>query len=41
VGSGASPTLLATIIQHDPIYVNFTVSEQDVLTSGPIWRAAD
>jgi RND family efflux transporter MFP subunit len=31
VGSGASPTLLATIIQHDPIYVNFTVSEQDVL----------
>jgi RND family efflux transporter MFP subunit len=31
VGSGASPTLLATIIQHDPIYVNFNVSEQDVL----------
>jgi RND family efflux transporter MFP subunit len=31
VGTGASPTLLATIIQHDPIYVNFNVSEQDVL----------
>ena len=31
VGSGGSPTLLATIIQHDPIYVNFNVSEQDVL----------
>jgi len=31
VGSGASPTLLATIVQHDPIYVNFNVSEQDVL----------
>jgi RND family efflux transporter MFP subunit len=31
VGSGTSPTLLATIIQHDPIYVNFNVSEQDVL----------
>jgi RND family efflux transporter MFP subunit len=31
VGSGASPTQLATIIQHDPIYVNFNVSEQDVL----------
>jgi RND family efflux transporter MFP subunit len=31
VGSGASPTVLATIIQFDPIYVNFNVSEQDVL----------
>ncbi|HLK83675.1 MAG TPA: efflux RND transporter periplasmic adaptor subunit [Xanthobacteraceae bacterium] len=31
VGSGASPTQLATIIQHDPIYVNFNISEQDVL----------
>jgi RND family efflux transporter MFP subunit len=31
VGSSASPTLLATIVQHDPIYVNFNVSEQDVL----------
>jgi RND family efflux transporter MFP subunit len=30
VGSGTSPTVLATIIQHDPIYVNFTISEQDV-----------
>jgi RND family efflux transporter MFP subunit len=32
VGSGASPTPLATIIQFDPIYVNFTVNEQDVLS---------
>jgi RND family efflux transporter MFP subunit len=31
VGGGAPPTLLATIIQHDPIYVNFNISEQDVL----------
>jgi RND family efflux transporter MFP subunit len=31
VGSGASPTLLATIIQLDPVYANFNVSEQDVL----------
>lgn len=28
---GGSPTVLATIVQLDPIYVNFTVSEQDVL----------
>ena len=27
----ASPTQLATIVSMDPIYVNFTVSEQDVL----------
>jgi RND family efflux transporter MFP subunit len=31
VGGTATPTVLATIIQHDPIYVNFTVSEKDVL----------
>jgi len=31
VGSGATPTVLATIVQLDPIYVNFNVSEQDVL----------
>jgi RND family efflux transporter MFP subunit len=31
VGGTATPTVLATIIQHDPIYVNFTVSERDVL----------
>lgn len=30
VGSG-TPTTLATIVQLDPIHVNFTVSEQDVL----------
>jgi RND family efflux transporter MFP subunit len=30
VGTG-SPTQLATIVQSNPIYVNFTVSEQDVL----------
>jgi RND family efflux transporter MFP subunit len=28
---GNSPTTLATIVQFDPIYVNFTISEQDVL----------
>jgi RND family efflux transporter MFP subunit len=28
---GTSPTVLATIVQLDPIYVNFNVSEQDVL----------
>jgi len=27
----ASPTQLATIVAHDPIYVNFNVNEQDVL----------
>jgi RND family efflux transporter MFP subunit len=27
----ASPTQLATIVQHDPIYVNFNVNEQQVL----------
>jgi RND family efflux transporter MFP subunit len=27
----SSPTTLATIVQMDPIYVNFTASEQDVL----------
>lgn len=31
VGSGSAPTVLATIVQADPIYVNFDVSEQDVL----------
>ena len=31
VGSGATPTVLATIVQVDPIYVDFTVNEQDVL----------
>ncbi len=29
---GGSPTVLATIVQLDPVYVNFTVSERDVLT---------
>jgi RND family efflux transporter MFP subunit len=28
---GATPTVLATIVQADPIYVNFNISEQDVL----------
>jgi len=27
----SSPTQLATIVQHEPIYVNFNVNEQDVL----------
>jgi RND family efflux transporter MFP subunit len=31
VGGSGTPTVLATIVQSDPIYVNFTVSEQDVL----------
>jgi RND family efflux transporter MFP subunit len=31
VGAGTSPTVLATIVQLDPIWVNFTVSETDVL----------
>jgi RND family efflux transporter MFP subunit len=30
VGAG-SPTVLATIVQHDPLYVNFSISERDVL----------
>ena len=32
VGGSGSPTTLATIVQLDPIYVNFNVSERDVLT---------
>jgi RND family efflux transporter MFP subunit len=31
VGGGAAPTALATIVQLDPIYVNFSLSEADVL----------
>jgi RND family efflux transporter MFP subunit len=31
VGSTANPTVLATIVQRVPIYVNFTVNEQEVL----------
>ena len=31
VGGTATPTVLATIVQQDPIYVNFNVSERDVL----------
>jgi len=31
VGGGTSPTVLATIIQLNPIYVNFNISEPDVL----------
>jgi len=31
VGGGSSPTPLATILRLDPIYVNATLSEQDVL----------
>jgi RND family efflux transporter MFP subunit len=31
VGGSATPTQLATIVQVDPIYVNFNISEQDVL----------
>jgi RND family efflux transporter MFP subunit len=31
VGGTATPTVLATIVQHEPVYVNFNVSEKDVL----------
>jgi RND family efflux transporter MFP subunit len=31
VGGTATPTVLATIVQHAPIYVNFSISEQDIL----------
>jgi RND family efflux transporter MFP subunit len=31
VGGSGTPTVLATIVQSDPIYVNFNISEQDVL----------
>lgn len=31
VGSSSSPTVLATIVQLDPIYVNFSVNERDVV----------
>ncbi len=31
VGGTGTPTVLASIIQHQPIYVNFAVSEQEVL----------
>jgi RND family efflux transporter MFP subunit len=31
VGGSGTPTVLATIVQHDPIYVNFNLNEQDVL----------
>jgi len=31
VGGSGSPTVLATIVQLEPIYVNFSVSERDVL----------
>jgi RND family efflux transporter MFP subunit len=31
VGANSQPTVLATIVQLDPIYVNFNVDEQDVL----------
>lgn len=31
VGANNQPTVLATIVQHDPIYVNFSLNERDVL----------
>jgi RND family efflux transporter MFP subunit len=31
VGANSSPTVLATIVQLDPIYVNFSINERDVL----------
>ena len=31
VGANSTPTVLATIVQSDPIYANFNVDEQDVI----------
>ena len=31
VGANSTPTVLATIVQPDPIYVNFNIDEQDVI----------
>jgi RND family efflux transporter MFP subunit len=31
VGANSQPTVLATIVEHDPIYVNFSISERDLL----------
>jgi RND family efflux transporter MFP subunit len=31
VGATGSPTVLASIVQTDPVYVNFTINERDVL----------
>lgn len=31
VGANSQPTVLATIVQFDPIYVNFSINERDVL----------
>jgi RND family efflux transporter MFP subunit len=31
VGGTGTPTVLASIVQYEPIYVNFTVNEQDLL----------
>ena len=31
VGANSSPTVLATIVQLDPIYANFSINERDVL----------
>ena len=31
VGANSQPTVLATIVQHSPIYVNFSVNERDLL----------
>lgn len=31
VGGGGAPTVLATMVQVDPIYANYNISEQDVL----------
>ena len=35
VGGTATPTVLASIVQRDPIYVNFNISERDVLRIRP------
>jgi multidrug efflux pump subunit AcrA (membrane-fusion protein) len=32
VGGSGTPTVLASIVQLDPIYINFSVNERDVIT---------
>jgi RND family efflux transporter MFP subunit len=36
--SGASPTLLTTIVSQDPVYFYFTINERDALHYGRLWR---
>ncbi len=40
VGGTSTPTVLATIVQLQPIYVNFNVSEQDVIRIRAVYARA-